>query len=162
MIDAAIRETERQEAERKAAVIAAEQKKKEDEAARIAAKEKAALAVKAEADRKAQEAAARVKAERDAKEVTVKEAAEKEAMMEAKRKAKEEQGQTEAEWRKWVDTQRWMKKEVIGPFKAGTVEGKSKAKSGMRLMTRGLGQVTNSKSAIVRTVCSRQLLARCI
>ncbi|GFZ47862.1 hypothetical protein JCM24511_05609 [Saitozyma sp. JCM 24511] len=153
-IDAAIREAERKEADANAAVLEAERRKKAEENAKIAAREKAVLAAKAEAERRVQEAAAQSRAKKDAEEAEQRRAAEakraEDANAAAKLRAADEKEQTAAEWRTRVEVQKRMKEEVIEPFKQGSVEGKAEIRKAMRLMTRGLGQVVNTKSSIVR------------
>ena len=133
-------------------------KKQEEEAARTAAAEKEASARRAEAEKLAREHAER---ERMAKEKAADEAKrsaeEKEAAAEANEKAAEqekkaaEKGKVGSEWRSWVEKQRWMKKEVIEPVKSDRAL-RTSLRQGMRLITRGLGQVVNTKESIVRVV----------
>ena len=162
-IDAAIREVERQEAEVRAAALALIRKKHEEEAARIAAEEKAALTRKAEAERLAKEKQAKQKAEEEAKAAKDKTEAEARAAEQAKQAAVNQRpavvqplagGSGEANWKKWVDKQKWMKREVIEPVKKDRA-ARTALRPGMRLITRGLGQVVNTKEGIVRVVsCS--------
>lgn len=142
-------------AEKLAAAAAAAQRAKEEEAARIAAEEKAALARKAEAEKAAKE-----KAEKEAAEAAAKEKAEKEEQERQAAQAKEEQTKaaeqaagTRAvdEWRKWVDVQKTMKDQVINLVK-GNREMKTSLRQGMRLITRGIGQVINTQESVVRVV----------
>jgi hypothetical protein len=94
------------------------------------------------------------KADALAKETQV-EKDKEEAAAKARREAKEaesaKKGQTSTEWRKWVEKQRWMKAEVIEVVKADKAT-KSALRVGMRLITRNLGQVTNTRDVVVRVV----------
>jgi nucleoporin GLE1 len=137
-------------------VLEAERRNKAEEDAKIAAREKAVLAAKAEAERRVQEAAAQSRAKKDAEEAEQRRVAEakqaEDANAAAKLRAADEKEQTAAEWRIRVEVQKRMKGEVIEPFKQGVVEGKAEIRKAMRLVTRGLGQVVNTKSSIVRVV----------
>ncbi|OCF58660.1 hypothetical protein L486_03150 [Kwoniella mangroviensis CBS 10435] len=148
-IDAAIKEVERREAELAAATMAAVQRQKAEEEARRAQAEKLALAHKAEEDRKAREQAEKEKQIQSAKEEEErKQLAEKEHE-ETKAKVAAEKDRAGGEWRKWVEKQKWMKINVIEPVK-GDRSTKTTLRAGMRLMTRGLGQVVNTQESIVR------------
>ena len=154
-IDAAIQEAERKEKERAAAEEAERKKAEEEEAARVARAEQEAKARREEAERLAKEnaekevkrqedeAKARAEEERQAREADQR-AAEEERRSKAK-------GQTADEWREWVDKQRWMKSEVIEPVKADRAT-RTTLRTGMRLITRGLGQVVNTKESVLRVV----------
>lgn len=148
-------------------MLEAERRKKAEEDAKIAAREKAVLAaVKAEAERRVQEAAAQSRAKKDAEEAEQRRAAEakqaEDADAAAKLRAADEKEQTAAEWRARVEVQKRMKEAVIEPFKQGAVEGKAEIRKAMRLMTRGLGQVVNTKSSIVRVVSGKDPHHACI
>ncbi|WWD21609.1 hypothetical protein CI109_106095 [Kwoniella shandongensis] len=148
-IDAAIKEVEKKQAELAAAAQAAARKQKEEEAARIAAAEKQAVAQKAEAERKTKEQAEKERLAREAKEAEDRRVAAEKEEQEARSKAAAEKGKAGGEWRKWVEKQKWMKSEVIEPVKADG-EVKRGLRQGMRLITRGLGQVVNTQESIVR------------
>ncbi|KAK8847518.1 hypothetical protein IAR55_005376 [Kwoniella newhampshirensis] len=148
-IDAAIKEVERKQAELAAAAQAAARKQREEEAARIAAAEEQALAQKAEADRKAKEQAEKENLAREAKEADEKRLTAEKEEQEAKLKEAAEKGKAGSEWTHWVERQRWMKAQVIEPVKADA-DLKKGLRPGMRLITRGLGQVINTQESIVR------------
>lgn len=150
-VDAAIKEAERQLAEQQAAAAAEERRRKEEEAARIAAEEQAALARKAEAEKAAKEkadAAAKEQAEQEAAE-----AARKKAERESQERAAAQAASSRAveDWRKWVGAQRTMKEKVINVVKADRAM-KSELRQKMRLITRGVGQVVNTRESILRVV----------
>jgi nucleoporin GLE1 len=150
-IDAAIQEVAKKEAELRAAQLMAEQRKKEEDAARVAREEKAAQERKAESEKRAREAEGRLRQEREAKEAKEREEAEARVKAEEKEKLASARGNVGGEWRKWVNQQRWMKVEVIEKVKNG--QGvKQVLRPGMRLITRGLGQVVNTREAILRVV----------
>lgn len=76
----------------------------------------------------------------------------KKAELEAKKTLSENsRNQTGVEWKKWVDVQKGMKVNVIEPVKKQK-EVKQGLRGGMRLITRGLGQVVNTKESILRVV----------
>ena len=150
-----IKEAERKKAEEQAAAAAEARKKKEEEEARIAAAEKEAIARKAEQERLAKE-----KAEKEAKEKAEKEKAEEEARAKAeadkaeadkKAAAAAEGNRSATEWAKWVQVQKRMKSEVIEVVKANR-EIRSGLRQALRLVTRSLGQVINTRETIVRVV----------
>lgn len=154
-VDAVIKEAERQKAEEQAALAAEARKRKEEEEARIAAAEKEAVARKAEQERLAKE-----KAEQEAAEKVEKEKADAEALAKAEADKAEEDKKAAAaaegnrsatEWAKWVQVQKRMKAEVIEVVKANR-EVKSGLRQGLRLITRSLGQVINTRETIVRVV----------
>lgn len=70
---------------------------------------------------------------------------------EKKARALEVGNATRTEWTKWVDKQKWMKKEVIDVVKADKAL-RGQLKVGIRLITRGLGQVVNTRESIQRVV----------
>lgn len=151
-IDAAIARAESLAAEQ--AALAAETERKRLESARLAAEQQA----KAKADAEAAAAAA-LKREAEAKQAAALEAArllqEEQALAEAREaeeKANRERNQCGKEWEKWVGVQKWMKARVIEPVKAdsGTRRG---LRVMMRGVTRGLGQVVNTRESIIRVVC---------
>ena len=114
----------------------------------MAAEEKAALARRAEAERMAREHIAKQQAEKQAREAEAKRQEEAKAIeVEADAKAH----RTRTEWKYWIDKQKWMKKEVIEPVK-GDRALRMALKQGMRLMTRGLGQVVNTRESVLRVV----------
>ncbi|WVW78289.1 hypothetical protein I302_100243 [Kwoniella bestiolae CBS 10118] len=152
-IDAAIKEVERREAELAAATVAAAQRQKAEEDARRAQAEKLALAHKAEEDKRAKEHAekerqAQVARDQEEQRKAAADQAVKEEE-EAKAKVAAEKDRAGGEWRKWVEKQKWMKINVIEPVK-GDRSIKTALRAGMRLMTRGLGQVVNTQESIVR------------
>ncbi|WVR04749.1 hypothetical protein IAU60_001760 [Kwoniella sp. DSM 27419] len=148
-IDAAIKDVERREAELVAAARAAAQRRKEDEDARVAAEAKQASAIRAEAEKRAREEAEKVHQAQQARAEEEKRLTADREAAEAKEKGRAEKGMAGTEWKKWVDKQRWMKVEVIEPVKADKPT-KTALRPGMRLMTRGLGQVVNTKESILR------------
>ncbi|WRT64642.1 uncharacterized protein IL334_001576 [Kwoniella shivajii] len=148
-IDAAIKEVERREAELAAATVAAARRQKEQEAARVAEAEKLALAQKAEAERRAREEAEKQRQDQLAKEEEEKRQLAQRQEEESKAKVAEEKDKTGSDWNKWVERQRWMKTNIIEPLKADRA-ARTALRPGMRLMTRGLGQVVNSRESIVR------------
>ncbi|KAL1407320.1 Nuclear pore complex nucleoporin component [Vanrija albida] len=152
-VDAAVKAAERRQAEEQAAAAEAARKQKEDEAARVAAAEKAAQERKAEQERQAKEAAAREAAEKAEREKQAAESAAANAAAKAKedkqRAAAAEQNRGATEWSRWVEVQKKMKREVIEVVKADKNLLKE-LRPGMRLMTRSLGQVVNTKETIVR------------
>lgn len=156
-VDAAIKEAEKQLAEKLAAAAAEARRFKEEEAARIAAAEKAALARKAEAEKAAKEKAEKEAADAAAKEKAAKDEQERQAAeaKDAQTKAAEQAAGTRAvdEWRKWVGIQNTMKEHVINAVKADRAM-KSSLRQGMRLITRGVGQVINTQESVVRVVSS--------
>jgi hypothetical protein len=123
------------------------------------AAEAAAAENEAKARRQAAENLAKAKMDKDKADAQAKEnQAEKEkeeAAAKARREAKEaesaKKGQTSTEWRKWVEKQKWMKAQVIEVVKADKAT-KSALRVGMRLITRNLGQVTNTRDVVVRVV----------
>ncbi|ORX33992.1 GLE1-like protein-domain-containing protein [Kockovaella imperatae] len=145
-INNAIREVERREAEVAAAAAAASRKRQEEEAARVAAEEKAALARRHEAERLAKEHLAKQQAEKEAKAAEQKRLDEEKA---AKEEARAKSHKSLSDWKFWVEKQQWMKKEVIEPVK-GDKNLRTSLRQGMRLMTRGLGQVVNTQEGVVR------------
>ena len=94
---------------------------------------------------------AKQKAAADEKEARERREREDRLKAEETRKAADTKGRTNTEWRQWVDKQKWMKKEIIEVIKADRAT-KTRLRAGMRLMTRNLGQVTNSKETILRVV----------
>ncbi|WWC59610.1 uncharacterized protein I303_102168 [Kwoniella dejecticola CBS 10117] len=152
-IEAAIKDVERREAELAAATIAAAQKQKAEDAARKAAAEKlaqeAANKKKAEVERWEREKADKERKIAEQAQEAVKREAAKREEEEAQARAAEEKDKAGSEWRKWVEKQKWMKENVINPVK-GDRATKTALKGGMRLMTRGLGQVVNTKEGIIR------------
>lgn len=130
-----MQERQRLDAER----LAAEKVAKEAAEAKAAA----AAAAKKEAEEKQAAAieAARLQAEEQAAAAT----------REAEEKAQREQGQTGDQWNKWVGVQKWMKSKVIEPVKADG-ETKRGLRGLMRGVTRGLGQVVNTRESILRVV----------
>ncbi|KAK4684420.1 nucleoporin GLE1, partial [Tremellales sp. Uapishka_1] len=143
-IDSAIREAEKTAAEQRAAAVAQAKKAREEEEAKIAAAEKAAVARKAEAERLAREHMERERKEKEDREAELKR---KEEQEETDRK-NAEGNLPRTEWSEWVKQQQWMKTHVIDIVKAD--KGKAALKVGMRLMTRGLGQVVNTKESILK------------
>lgn len=110
---------------------------------------------KAEQERLAKEATEReaaAKAEREKQEAdeAARSAAVK-AQEDKQRAAAAEQNRGSAEWSRWVDVQKKMKRDVIEVVKADKNLIKE-LRPGMRLMTRSLGQVINTKETIVRVV----------
>ena len=99
---------------------------------------------------------AKQKADAQAKEERDRQAAEKKAKEEERAKAADTRGRTSSEWRKWVEKQRWMKKEVIEVIKADKAT-RTGLRTSMRLITRNMGQVTNSKETILRVVSHTEL-----
>lgn len=91
------------------------------------------------------------KAARQAKEEASRREEQARLDMEERKKAADSRGQTAAEWRKWTDRQKWIKGNIVEVVKADR-EVKAGLRMGMRLMTRGLGQVVNTKESIVRVV----------
>jgi len=155
-IDAAIQEVERQEAERIATEEAAAQKKRADESAKAQRTEQEAKAKREEAERAERE---RVEKERRAKEegdraleAETRRRDEEAARAQEANKARRAKGQTETEWKTWTEKQMWMKTEVIATVKADR-QTMMALKAGMRLITRGLGQLVNTKETIIRVVC---------
>ncbi|WWD07510.1 hypothetical protein V865_005611 [Kwoniella europaea PYCC6329] len=148
-IDAAIKEVERREADLAAATMAAVQRQKAEEEARRAQAEKLALAHKAEEDRKAREQAEKEKQAQIAKEQEERRQLAEKEQEEVQAKVAAEKDRAGGEWRTWVEKQRWMKINVIEPVK-GDRSTKTSLRAGMRLMTRGLGQVVNTQESIVR------------
>jgi nucleoporin GLE1 len=73
------------------------------------------------------------------------------AEREAKEKKEESDGTPSTEWKRWLLKQRWMKREVIEVAKADKA-GRAELRKVMRLMTRGLGQVVNTRESILRIV----------
>ncbi|WWC68076.1 uncharacterized protein I206_101995 [Kwoniella pini CBS 10737] len=152
-IESAIKDVERREAENAAKIVAAAQQLKAEEAAEEAAADK--VAQQAADEKKAQvEHWEREKAEKDRKiaqqaEEAVRREAAKRAEEDATAKAEQDKDQSGSEWKKWVDKQKWMKEHVINPVKADRPT-KTALRGGMRLMTRGLGQVVNTKEGIIR------------
>lgn len=142
-------------AEDQAARAAEALKLKQEEEARIAAAEKEALARKAEAERAAKEKAdkeASDKAEREKSEAAAKAQEEAAKAEEDKRLAAQAEGSRNiTEWENWVKVQKRMKVEVIEPVKANR-DVRSGLRMSMRLITRGLGQVVNTKQDILRVV----------
>jgi len=154
-IDAAIKEVEKQESERIAAEQEAERRKREEETARVQkaereAKVKREEAERVERERKENEVRSREEAAR-AQEEEARRGAEEAARAEEADKARRAKGRTETEWKTWADKQAWMKTEVIATVKADR-QTKMALKAGMRLITRGLGQVVNTKETIIRVV----------
>lgn len=144
-------------AEEQATRAAEARKRKEEEEARIAAAEKEALARKQEQERQAKE-----KAEQEANDRAAREQAEVEAKAKEEAAKAEEEKRTAAaaesnrsvkEWKYWVQQQQRMKSEVIEVVK-GNREERQSLRPAMRLITRGLGQVVNTKETIVRVVSS--------
>ena len=142
---------EEKEAQLRAATIAqARQKVLEDETRREA-EAKAARDAKAEVDRRLKEKleqerlATRRREEEEAKAEAAREA------LEAKQKTASTRGQVGAEWRRWVERQKGIKKDVIEVVKADRAT-KTGLSLGMRLITRGLGQVVNTREGVVRVV----------
>ncbi|WOO78638.1 Nucleoporin GLE1 [Vanrija pseudolonga] len=152
-VDAAVKEAERRQAEEQVAAAEAARKQKEEEAARVAAAEKAAQDRKAEQERQAKEAAegeAAAKAERDKQEADqAAHTAAVKAQEDKQRAAAAEQNRGSTEWSRWVEVQKKMKRDVIEVVKADKNLIKE-LRPGMRLMTRSLGQVINTKETIVR------------
>lgn len=150
-IDAALKHTQELEAQKRKLdgaqqrLAAAEAQKRKDAAAAAEA------AVQEEAASKARAVAEKARADALAK--AQKEQAEERKREEeaAKRKVADQRGLPGAEWKAYVNKQRWMKAEVIEKAKA---EGGVRAglRKGMRLMTRGLGQVVNTRESVVRVV----------
>ncbi len=106
----------------------------------------------------------RLEAERALKAKSEKDRADREALAAAERAkalAEEEEAAklkeaesgtlTRTEWGRWVERQKWMKKEVIEVVKADKTL-RAGLKVGMRLITRGLGQVVNTKESVMRVV----------
>lgn len=155
-VEAAIKQAERAESEKRAAEIASARRKKEEEEARTAAAEKEAISRRAQAEEMAKNQMAKQKADAQAKEAKAEEdrqAAERKVQEEEKAKAADTRGRTSSEWRKWVEKQRGMKKEVIDVIKADKAT-RTGLRTSMRLITRNMGQVTNSKETILRVVSS--------
>lgn len=155
-IDSAIKAVEGREAEKRAAAEAATKRKQEEDAVRAASAQREASARKAEAERIAWE---RTRAEEDAKraraEAERKRAAEEEEKAE-REKAKASKGKVGTEWKGWAETQRKIKTEVIEVVKADRAI-RTGLRTSMRLITRGLGQVVNTKEGVLRVV--RMLLS---
>ena len=157
-IEAAIAEVERAEAERLKATREEKRRKEELEAAKARRAEEEAKRIREEAERRAREdaenaqrsAAERERLDREQRE---REASEAQAAEEAQRRSAE-QNRTEMEWKKWVEKQQWMKREVISVIK-GDRQIRMALKGGMRLITRGLGQIVNTKETIIRVVRDR-------
>lgn len=123
----------------------------EEEHARKAAMDQAKAAAEADAQRKAREAAEKEQAAGLAR-VQAESAAEKRKDDESRqRKAADSRGLTGAQWKAWVMKQRQMKSDVIEPVKAAK-EIRAGLRQGMRLITRGLGQVVNTRDSILRVV----------
>jgi nucleoporin GLE1 len=126
-------------------------KKQEEEAARAAAAKKEAQTRRVEAERLAKEHVERQKREQEQKAARLKKEEEDRQRAEELEKKMSERGRVGAEWRRWTEKQKWMKKEVIEPVKADR-ELKTGLRMGMRLITRGLGQVVNTRESVVRVV----------
>ena len=151
---------DRKEAAVRAAQALLKKKQEQEDASRAAAAEEKAASARAAAAEKVHEEQAqalKVKAEeervaretRDAEErkaVQIKEETDKKAA------ATHATGGLNDEWTGWVDTQTRLKKEVIEVVKADQTV-KTGLRSRMRLITRGLGQVINTKDSILRVVC---------
>ncbi|WVF69645.1 hypothetical protein IAT40_004424 [Kwoniella sp. CBS 6097] len=148
-IDAAIKEVEKKEAELVAAAQAAARRKKADEEARAAAAQKMAEAEKAESEKRAREQAEAEQKNREAAEVEQKRQAALREEEEARERNDAKKDRARSEWNTWVEKQRWMKKEVIEVVKADRAT-KTSLRPGMRLMTRGLGQVVNTQESVLR------------
>lgn len=154
-IEATIAEVERADVERVKAAKEEKKRKEEEEAAKAKRAEEQAKKIREEAERRAREHAEnaqRSAAERERldKEQREKEARDAQAAEDAQRR-NAELNRTETEWRRWVEKQQWMKREVIGVIK-GDRQTRMSLKGGMRLITRGLGQIVNTKETIIRVV----------
>lgn len=104
------------------------------------------------AEEERQRAEAQAKRDAELADARAKQEAEQRQEAEAAtRRAQAERGQTGAEWRKCVDKQKWMRRNVIEPVK-GDRQIRMGLRQGMRLVTRGLGQVVNTKESIIRVV----------
>jgi len=150
-IDSAIKEVERKEAEKHAVAQAAEQRKQEEEAAKAVEAEKEARARRAEAERVAQRQIEEEQAAREARESEERGATAARGAQEERAKVTATKGKVGAEWQKWVGKQRSIKSQVIEPVKADRAV-KTGLRTGMRLITRGLGQVVNTKEGVMRVV----------
>lgn len=117
----------------------------------MAAEVKAADARRAEAAAFARQKAETEKAEREEKVLAARELEAKNAQATEAAKAQEEKGKVGMEWKEWVEKKRWMKKEVIEVFK-GDRELKTRMRTALRLTTRRLGQVVNTREDVVRVV----------
>ncbi|WVQ98199.1 hypothetical protein IAU59_005321 [Kwoniella sp. CBS 9459] len=148
-IDAAIKEVEKKEAELVAAAQAAARRKKADEEARAAAAQKMAEAEKAEVEKRAREQAEAEQKNREVAELEQKRQAALKDEEEARERDDAKKDRARSEWSTWVDKQKWMKKEVIEVVKADRAT-KTALRPGMRLMTRGLGQVVNTQEIVIR------------
>jgi len=158
-IDAAIKEVERQEAARIAAEQEAEKRKREEEAAKAQRAEEDAKSKREEAERKERERSENERRTREegarAQEEETRRKAEETAREEEAERSRRAKSQTETEWKAWTDKQAWLKSEVIATIK-GDRQTKMALKAGMRLITRGLGQVVNTKETIIRVVSAAQ------
>ncbi|OCF30767.1 hypothetical protein I316_07574 [Kwoniella heveanensis BCC8398] len=148
-IDAAIKEVEKKEAELVAAAQAAARRKKADEEARAIAAQRVAEAQKAETEKRAREQAEAEQKNREIAEAEQKRQAALKEEEEVRERQDAKKDRARSEWGTWVEKQRWMKKEVIEIVKADRAM-KTGLRPGMRLMTRGLGQVVNTQETVTR------------
>ena len=156
-VEATVREAERLHAEHLAGIEAGNRRLKEAEDAKAAAVQ-AAQTRKLEADHREQTARDAARTEAEAKRKQEKADA---IAAEVKKRAAEAKaagvatsakpGEAAQEWERWRAKQTSMKHDVIGPVKADS-STRSRLRTGMRLITRGLGQVVNTKEAILRIV----------
>ncbi|ORY21293.1 GLE1-like protein-domain-containing protein [Naematelia encephala] len=148
-IDATIREVELKEAALATARLTAEREAKEQAQALIAKQEQEAQARRIAEQKVAEEKRAREKQRLEAQEAARK--ADEEARTKAEQDAKivDLSNMPHREWAKWVRQQRRMKTQVIEPVKADRAT-KQAVKIALRLITRGVGQVVNTKHDTVR------------
>ena len=140
----------------KLAAQAAIRRKQQEDAAKAAAAQKLTEAKRVEEERKAKEEADKARAAAEAEAATGRKVAAEKAKKEEQERAAASKGQAGGEWRKWVDIQRKMKADVIEVVKSDRAT-KANLRSGMRLITRGLGQVVNTREAVIRVVSDNNL-----
>jgi nucleoporin GLE1 len=154
-IDAAIKEVERQEEARRAEEQDRARREREEAAAKAQRAEKEAQSKREEKERDEYERAETERRTREkearAQEEETRRKAEETAKAEEAERNRQAKGKTETEWKAWTQKQAWMKSEVIATIKADR-QTKMALKAGMRLITRGLGQVVNTKDTIIRVV----------
>lgn len=142
---------EKKEAEVRAAAQAAVRRKQEEDAAWTTAAEKEAAARRAEAERLAKEQMAEEARAREAQTAAEQRAGAEREEMEERNKATASRGLAGGEWRTWVEKQKKFKTEVIEVVKADRAM-KTGLRTVMRLITRGLGQVVNTREGVMRVV----------
>ena len=164
-IESAIREVEEREEGIRVAAQAVMRKQAEEEAgAARRAEEERRKGEEAAAQKRREQKAGDERRDREAKEGQREREARagEERKAAAERKAKEERqkakasgGMAGAEWRKWVELQKTIKLSIIEVAKADRA-----LKAPRRLVTRGLGQVVNTREAGLRVVSPTSLTSR--